>query len=206
MEDGNHPEPPSQLFACFVHEVNQPLGAIVTNGEVCLRWLKREEPQFEKAAACVQSMIDDGRRASEIVQRIRTLATASAPQQTRLEVNDVAPIVRQEVSNHGVSLRLRLAPGLPPLLGDRIQLQQVFLNLILNGIQAMADIADSPRELLIESRLDAGGFVIVSVRDAGTGIAPEHASRLFDAFFTTKRGGMGIGLAICRLIVEAHRE
>jgi signal transduction histidine kinase len=120
-------------------------------------------------------------------------------------VNDVVPLVRQEVSNHGVSLRLRLAPGLPPLLGDRIQLQQVFLNLILNGIQAMADIADSPRELLIESRLDAGGFVIVSVRDAGTGIAPEHASRLFDAFFTTKRGGMGIGLAICRLIIEAHR-
>jgi C4-dicarboxylate-specific signal transduction histidine kinase len=158
-----------ELSAYIAHEVSQPLGAIVTNGEACLRWLNREAPQCKEAAACVQSMIDEGLRASEIIRCIRTLATASTPQETRLELNDVinevVPLVRHDVSHHGVSLRLRLAPGLPPLLGDRVQLQQVFINLILNGIQAMADIADRLRELLIESRLDTSGFVTVAVRD-----------------------------------------
>jgi C4-dicarboxylate-specific signal transduction histidine kinase len=212
MEERKRAEPftlLSQPCAYIAHEVSQPLGAIVANGEACLHWLNREAPQYEEAAACVQRIIDEGRRASEIVRCIRALAATSAPQQVRLElndvVNDVVPLVRHEVSNHGVSLRLRLAPGLPPLLGDRVQLQQVFINLILNGIQAMADIANRPRELLIESRLDASGFVIVAVRDSGAGIAPEHVCRLFDAFFTTKRGGMGIGLAICRSIIEEHR-
>jgi len=212
MEEGKRAETFSllnQLGAYIAHEVNQPLGAIVTNGEACLRWLNRDTPQCEEAVACVQSVIGQALRASEIVQRIRALATASAPQMTRIELNDVVnnvvPLVRHEVSNHGVSLRLRLTPGLPALLGDRVQLQQVFINFILNGIQAMADIADRPRELLIESRLDTGGFVTVAVRDSGTGIAPEHTCRLFDAFFTTKCGGMGIGLAICRSIIEAHQ-
>ncbi|TDG04948.1 GHKL domain-containing protein [Paraburkholderia guartelaensis] len=197
-----------QLSAYIAHEVNQPLGAIVTHGEACLRWLNRETPAYEEAAASVQNIIGLGLRASEIVRSICSLATPSALQATRLELNDlvhdVMPLVRHDVSNHSVSLRLRLARGLPPLLGDRVQLQQVFINLILNGIQAMADIDDRPRELLIESCMETGGFLIVSVRDTGTGIAPEHAYRLFDAFFTTKRGGKGIGLAMCRSIIEAH--
>jgi signal transduction histidine kinase len=211
MEERKRAEPfalHSHLSACIAHEVSQPIGAIVTNGEACLRWLSHETPQIKEAAACVQSMIDEGLRAREIIRRIRTLATTFVPGETRLElndvVNDVVPLVRHEMSNHGVSLRLRLAPGLPPLLADRVQLQQVLVNLILNGIQAMADITDRPRELLIESRPDAIGCVIVAVCDSGTGIAPEHACRLFDAFFTTKREGMGIGLAICRSIIEAH--
>jgi C4-dicarboxylate-specific signal transduction histidine kinase len=212
MEEREPAEPLSLLShmgACIAHEVSQPLSAIVMNGEACLRWLNRETPQVDKAAACVQSMIDNGLRAKEIIKCIRTLATASAPQETRLQLNDVisdvVPLVRHEVFNQRISLQLRLAPGLPPLLGDRVQLQQVLSNLILNGIQAMADVTDRPRELLIESRLEAGGCMTVAVRDSGAGIAPEHAYRLFNAFFTTKRGGMGMGLAICRSIIEAHR-
>ena len=199
----------SHLGACIAHEVSQPISAIVMNGEACLRWLNREAPQIDKATACVQSMIDDGRRAREIIKCIRTLATASAPQEARLQLNDVIndaiPLVRHDLLSHGVSLQLRLAPDLPPLLGDRVQLQQVFINLILNGIQAMSDISDRPRELHIESHRDASGCMTFAVRDSGTGIAPEHACRLFNAFFTTKLSGMGIGLAMCRSIIEAHR-
>ena len=119
-------------------------------------------------------------------------------------VHDVVSLVQREVLNHGVSLRLKLASELPPLLGDRVQLQQVLINLVINGIQAMADIGDDPRELLIESRRDNDGQVIVAVQDSGTGIDPENASRLFDAFFTTKADGMGMGLSICRSIIEGH--
>ncbi|MGF6960178.1 sensor histidine kinase [Paraburkholderia youngii] len=158
---------------------------------------------FAQATASAQNIIGLGQRASEIVRSICSLATPSALQATRLELNDLVHD-GHDVSNHRVPLRLRLARGLPPLLGDRVQLQQVFINLVLNGIQAMADIDDRPRELLIESCMETGGFLIVSVRDTGIGIAPEHAYRLFDAFFTTKRGGKGIGLAMCRSIIDAH--
>jgi C4-dicarboxylate-specific signal transduction histidine kinase len=194
--------------AFIAHEVGQPLAAIVTSGEACLRWLDHNTPQPEEVRGCVERMIAEGKRASEIVQRIRSLAKGTAPQKTRLElnevVNEVVPLVQSEVLNHRVSLRLQLAPELPPLFGDRVQLQQVIINLIINGIQAMADIGHEPRELLIESRRDEDGDVIVAVQDSGTGIDPENANRLFDAYFTTKSKGMGMGLSICRSIIEAH--
>jgi PAS domain S-box-containing protein len=197
-----------ELSASVAHEVGQPLTAIVTNGEACLRWLGHRTPQPEEVRACVEHMIAEGRRAGEIVQGIRSLTKRAKPQKTRLElndvVNDVVSLVQREVLNHRVSLRLKLAPELPPLLGDRVQLQQVIINFVMNGIQAMADIGDAPRELLIESRHDNGGHVVVAVRDSGTGIDLENANRLFDAFFTTKPDGMGMGLSICRSIIEAH--
>ncbi|WP_408350710.1 trifunctional serine/threonine-protein kinase/ATP-binding protein/sensor histidine kinase [Paraburkholderia sp. RL17-337-BIB-A] len=197
-----------ELSASVAHEVGQPLTAIVTSGEACLRWLGHRTPQPEEVRACVEHMIAEGRRAGEIVQGIRSLTRRANPQKTRLElndvVNDVVSLVQREVVNHRVSLRLELAPELPPLLGDRVQLQQVIINFVMNGIQAMADIGDAPRELLIESRRDNGGHVVVAVRDFGTGIDPENADRLFDAFFTTKPDGMGMGLSICRSIIEAH--
>jgi PAS domain S-box-containing protein len=197
-----------ELSASIAHEVGQPLGAIVTSGEACLRWLGHSNPQPEEVRACVQHMIGEGRRASEIVRRIRTLTRKAAPRKTQLElndvINDVVSLVQRELLNHRVSLRLKLASDLPPLLGDRVQLQQVLINLVINGIQAMADIGDDPRELLIESHRDDDGHVVVAVQDSGPGIDPENANRLFDAFFTTKADGMGMGLSICRSIIEAH--
>ncbi|MFM0125957.1 AAA family ATPase [Paraburkholderia sp. RL18-101-BIB-B] len=197
-----------ELSASVAHEVGQPLTAIVTSGEACLRWLGHRTPQPEEVRACVEHMIAEGRRAGEIVQGIRSLTKRANPQKTRLElndvVNDVVSLVQREALNHCVSLHLKLSPDLPPFFGDRVQLQQVIINFVMNGIQAMADIGDAPRELLIESRHENGGHVVVAVRDFGTGIDPENADRLFDAFFTTKPDGMGMGLSICRSIIEAH--
>ncbi|MFM0175782.1 AAA family ATPase [Paraburkholderia sediminicola] len=197
-----------ELSASIAHEVGQPLGAIVTSGEACLRWLGRGEPQPEEVRACVQHMIGEGRRASEIVRRIRTLTRKATPRKTQLQlndvINDVVALVQREVLNHRVSLRLELDSGLPPLLGDRVQLQQVLINLVINGIQAMADIGDDSRELRVESHRDSDGHVVAAVQDSGPGIDPESANRLFDAFFTTKAEGMGMGLSICRSIIEAH--
>jgi PAS domain S-box-containing protein len=197
-----------ELSASIAHEVGQPLGAIVTSGEACLRWLGRGESQPEEARACVQHMIGEGRRASEIVRRIRTLTRKAAPRKTPLQlndvINDVVALVQREVLNHRVSLRLELDSGLPALLGDRVQLQQVLINLVINGIQAMADIGGDSRELRVESHRDSDGHVVVAVQDSGPGIDPESANQLFDAFFTTKAEGMGMGLSICRSIIEAH--
>ncbi|MFM0004945.1 AAA family ATPase [Paraburkholderia dipogonis] len=197
-----------ELSASIAHEVGQPLGAIVTSGEACLRWLGRGESQPEEVRACVQHMIGEGRRASEIVRRIRTLTRKAAPRKTPLQlndvINDVVALVQREVLNHRVSLRLELDSGLPALLGDRVQLQQVLINLVINGIQAMADIGDDSRELRVESHRDSDGHVVVAVQDSGPGIDPESANQLFDAFFTTKAEGMGMGLSICRSIIEAH--
>jgi PAS domain S-box-containing protein len=197
-----------ELSASIAHEVGQPLGAIVTSGEACLRWLGQTTPQPEEVRACVELMIGEGRRASEIVLRVRSLTKGDAPQKTRLELNDVlndvVPLVQREVLNHRVLLRLKLASELPPVLGDRVQLQQVLINLVINGIQAMADIGDDARELLIESRRDNAEHVVVAVQDSGTGIDPEHVNRLFEPFFTTKPNGMGMGLSICRSIIDAH--
>jgi signal transduction histidine kinase len=153
-------------------------------------------------------MIAEGRRASEIVLRVRSLTKGDAPRKTQLElnevVNEVVLLVQREVSNQRISLRLKLASELPHLLGDRVQLQQVLINLVINGIQAMADIGGDARDLLIETRRGGDGHVVVAVQDSGPGIDPENANRLFDAFFTTKADGMGMGLSICRSIIEAH--
>jgi PAS domain S-box-containing protein len=197
-----------ELSASIAHEVGQPLAAIVISGEACLRWLRHSTPQPEEVRTCVENMINEGRRASEIVLRVRSLTKGEAPQKTQLELNDVVnevvALVQREVVHHRIALQLRVASGLPPVLGDRVQLQQVLINLVINAIQAMADIVDNPREVLIESREDKEGHVVVAVQDCDPGIDPANANRLFEAFFTTKSNGMGMGLSICRSIIEDH--
>jgi signal transduction histidine kinase len=153
-------------------------------------------------------MIGEGRRATEIVRRIRTLARKDTGQKTPLDlndvVNDVVSLTQREVLNHQVPLRVRLAPLLPPVLGDRVQLQQVLINLVMNGMQSMEYVTGWPRELSIETSQTPEGHLLLAVRDCGSGLDMQHADRLFDAFFSTKPHGMGMGLSICRSIVEAH--
>jgi PAS domain S-box-containing protein len=197
-----------ELTASIAHEVNQPLAAIVTNGEASLRWLGRDVPQLDEVRDAVKRIISDGARASEVIWRLRALSKKTEPERVPLDLNDiiddVIPLIQREVINHGVWLRLDLAPELPPVLGDRVQLQQVIINLLINGIQAMASVTVGPRELIIRSRRHEADMVLVAVQDSGIGVAPENVARLFNAFFTTKRDGMGMGLSICRSIVEAH--
>jgi PAS domain S-box-containing protein len=197
-----------ELTASIAHEVNQPLTAIVTNGNACLRWLGRDVPDLEEAQAAVARMIRDGHRASDVIQRIRALAKHTHPQKTRLGLNEVIhevlTLADSEVRQHRVVLHTDLSTMLPPVLGDRIQVQQVLLNLIMNGIEAMQEVMDRPREMRIQSRPHEVDSVLVAVQDAGIGLDPQRMAQLFDAFFTTKPTGMGLGLSISRTIIEAH--
>jgi PAS domain S-box-containing protein len=197
-----------ELAASIAHEVNQPLAAVVTNAAACLRWLDREPANLKEARGTLQSIIKDGNRAGEVIQRVRALANKTADQKAPLDVNEVVneviSLAQRELSSHRVALRLELAPALPLILADRIQLQQVILNLVINAIEAMQPVKDRPRELVIRTRQDEASQVLVTVSDCGVGVAAENADRLFDAFFTTKSSGMGMGLSICRSIVDAH--
>ena len=197
-----------ELTASISHEVNQPLAAVVTNGQICLRLLALEEPRPDDVRTTVERIVRDANRASEVVQRIRALAKRTEPQMVSLDINDVIReailLVQREVLGHGVSLRTELASALPPVLGDRVQLQQVIINLLINGVEAMAPITDRPREIVIRSRQHDAGHVQVAVLDSGIGIDSKTAEQLFSAFFTTKPGGMGMGLSISRSIIRAH--
>jgi signal transduction histidine kinase len=182
------------------------LAAIVANGDACLRWLQRDPPDLSKAHDSVQAMISDGNRASDVVRRIRGLAKYSSPHSTLVDVNDVIEevilLVRREIMSSQVTVNLDLAQDLPTVLFDRVQLQQVIINLVVNGIQAMAENGGRPRELLIRSSHISPDKVCIAVTDTGIGINADTAKRLFEAFFTTKATGMGIGLSICRSIIE----
>jgi PAS domain S-box-containing protein len=197
-----------ELTASIAHEVNQPLAAVVANAEAGLRWLDRETPDLAAARRSVEWVINDGCRASEVIRRVRALAKKTDMEKTPLDINQVVheaiPLVQRELVRHRVSLRTELGPALPKILGDRVQLQQVIINLLMNGIEAMESITDRPRELVVRSGQDGIGQVILSVTDRGIGISAENANRLFNAFFTTKLSGLGMGLSICRSIVEAH--
>jgi PAS domain S-box-containing protein len=197
-----------ELTASIAHEVNQPLAGVVANAEASLRWLNREQPDLAAARRSVEWVISDGCRASDVIRRVRALAKKSDMENVRLELNQVVKeavaLVERELIKHRVSLRTELAPGLPEILGDRVQLQQVIINLLMNGIEAMDPITDRPRELLIQSDKNDSGQLTLSVTDSGIGISAENANRLFNAFFTTKSSGLGMGLSICRSIVEAH--
>jgi PAS domain S-box-containing protein len=197
-----------ELTASIAHEVNQPLAAVVANAEAGLRWLDRETPDLAAARRSVEWVINDGCRASEVIRRVRALAKKTDMEKAPLDINQVVheaiPLVQRELVRHRVSLRTELAPALPRILGDRVQLQQVIINLLMNGIEAMESITDRPRELVVRSGQDEIGQVILSVTDRGIGISAENANRLFNAFFTTKLSGLGMGLSICRSIVEAH--
>ena len=197
-----------ELTASIAHEVNQPLAAVVANAEACLRWLRRGTPDVDAACRSVEWIIDDGNRASEVIRRVRALANKTDIETVSLDANDlirdVIALVQRELMNHQVSLQMELAPALPMILGDRVQLQQVMINLVMNSIEAMQSVTDRPRELLIRSGQDETQQVLVGVTDSGVGISAENGDRLFNPFFTTKSSGMGMGLSICRSIIEAH--
>jgi len=197
-----------EIAASIAHEVNQPLAAVVANAEACLRWLDRGTPDLDAARRSVEWIIDDANRASEVIRRVRALANKSDVEKAPLDINDVVKeviaLVQGELVSHRVSLRMEFANALPVVPADRVELQQVVINLVMNGIEAMQSVADRPRELLIRSLQDETQQVLVSVTDCGVGISAENADRLFNAFFTTKTNGMGMGLSICRSIIEAH--
>jgi C4-dicarboxylate-specific signal transduction histidine kinase len=197
-----------ELTSSIAHEVNQPLAAVVTNGQAALRWLALEIPRLDEVRAAVERVVRDGNRASEVIQRIRTLAKKNPTLMVSLDINDVIReailLVQREVSSRGALLRTELASALPAVLGDRIQLQQVVVNLVINGVDAMASITDRPREIVIQSQPHETREVLVAVRDSGIGLDAESADRLFNAFFTTKASGMGMGLSISRSIIMAH--
>jgi PAS domain S-box-containing protein len=197
-----------QLVASIAHEVSQPLAGVMANAEACLRWLDRGTPDLNAARRSAEWMIDDGNRASEVIRRVRALANKTSIEKAPLDVNDVVRetivLVQRELISHQVLLRMELAPALPMILGDRVQLQQVIINLVMNGVEAMQPVTDRSRELVIRSHQDETQQVLVSVTDCGVGIAAENADRLFNPFFTTKSSGMGMGLSICRSIMEGH--
>jgi PAS domain S-box-containing protein len=197
-----------ELAASIAHEINQPLAGVVTNGQACLRWLGREVPDLAEARAAVERIIRDGNRAGEVIARIRALVRKAAPQRARLAINDVIAeviaLADSELRRHGVALHTDLAAALPLVLGDRIQLQQVLLNLLLNGMEAMRTVTDRPRALIVRSQPEEAAAIRVGVQDVGPGIAPQDLERIFTAFVTTKPEGLGMGLAISRSIIEAH--
>jgi two-component system, LuxR family, sensor kinase FixL len=197
-----------EMTASIAHEVNQPLAAVVTNANACLRWLARETPNLAEARDAVSRIIKEGNRASDVIGRIRALVKKAPPLKHSVDINEiileVITLSRGEVHRNLVKFGHQLSDDLPLVFADRIQLQQVILNLIMNGIEAMSGVVDRSRELHISSgRHDSNG-VLVAVRDSGKGIAPESLDHLFETFFTTKPDGMGMGLAICRSIIEAH--
>jgi C4-dicarboxylate-specific signal transduction histidine kinase len=196
------------LAASISHEVNQPLAAVVTNADACMMWLSREPPNLEEARTAVECIAQQGTRASDVVQHIRAMFTKATPERAKVQLNDVirevVTLVEGAALRNQVLLQTELAAELPATIGDRVQLEQVIVNLMLNGIEAMSNVADRPRRLVIRSQVRDTGDVLVAVEDSGVGIDPKNEKRIFDAFFTTKAQGMGMGLSISHSIVEAH--
>jgi C4-dicarboxylate-specific signal transduction histidine kinase len=196
-----------EMGVSVAHEVNQPLMAVVLNGDACLQWLAAQPPNLDEARKTVNRIIDEGTRAGEIVRRIRALSRKTAPQKIPVNlnelVNEVVSLLDREMSRNHIVLKMDLARGLPPVAGDPVQLQQVIFNLAMNGIEAMKGESSRPRELHIRTERQGTGAV-VAVEDSGPGLPPGDPELLFTAFYTTKEEGFGIGLSISRTIVEAH--
>ena len=196
-----------ELTASLAHEVNQPIAAAVTNANTCLRWLTRDHPDLEEARAAAMRIIKDGTRAAEIIKRTRLLFKKSTPERELVDVNEAVRemivLLHSEATRYSILFRTDLAADLPQVMGDRVQLQQVLMNLMMNGIEAMKDM-DGARELAIESKRGENEHILVSVSDTGVGLPPQQADQIFNAFFTTKVQGTGMGLSISRTIVESH--
>jgi PAS domain S-box-containing protein len=197
-----------ELTASIAHEVNQPLAGAVGSSTACLRWLNKDPPRLDEVRASVEAIIHDCNRASEIIARIRALANKTDTGMDELNINSVVSesieLMSRELNNHGATLTQELASGIPAIVGDRVQLQQVIINLIINGIEATEKVPDEVRTILVRSGRSLADEAFVEIQDFGTGIDPEHIDKLFDAFFTTKAKGLGMGLSISRSIVEAH--
>jgi PAS domain S-box-containing protein len=197
-----------ELTASIAHEVNQPITGVVTNAEAALRWLGAKPANLDRVREVLGEIVKDGMRAGDVLHRIRALIKKAPPRLARVDVNeavlDVTALTRTEMLKHGVSLQTQLATGLPLIEGDRIQLQQVILNLTLNAVEAMSGVDEGAREIRISTGREASNGVLVTVRDFGPGLEPKSVDRLFEAFYTTKPDGLGMGLAICRSIIEAH--
>jgi PAS domain S-box-containing protein len=197
-----------QLTGSIAHEVNQPITAMVIGAQTALRRLDRQPPDPEQVRQSLAQIVKYGTRAGEVVNRIRDLIKKAPPREELLEINvpirEVIELTRSEATMNRVSVKAELAEGLPLICGDRVQLQQVMLNLIINAVEAMSGVDDGPRELLISTGKAESGEVLVVVRDSGPGLSPATRERIFDTFYTTKAAGLGIGLSICRSIIEAH--
>jgi C4-dicarboxylate-specific signal transduction histidine kinase len=197
----------AELTASIAHEINQPLAAVVANGSAALNWLKRNPADLAAVADSITAAVQAGERAGNVIGRIRSLMTKGAPVLARVCVNEtinsVVALAQAEIKNRGVVLQCRLGRGLPPVLGDRVQLQQLVLNLVNNAIDAMAEISDRPRSLVVSTERSAD-TIVISVEDSGRGLATADLEKLFHPFYSTKPNGMGMGLSICRSIAEAH--
>jgi PAS domain S-box-containing protein len=197
-----------EISASIAHEVNQPLAAIVANGQACLRFLRRETPDLDGVRGAVEWIIKDGNRAGEVIRRVRGLLKKADTQKAPLDVNslieEVVTLLQRELTAQQVNLRLELSSAAPLIVADRVQLQQVIINLVMNGAEAMQGVTGRPRALAVHSYVDEALRVVIAVKDSGVGIPEGSADRLFDPFFSTKPAGLGMGLSICRSIIEAH--
>jgi signal transduction histidine kinase len=196
-----------ELTALIAHEIKQPLAAIVTNGDFCLRQLDSAAPELQEVREAIVEMVNDGNRASAIISRTRALLMKGASDQVALHIHElvreVIAFVRHEIDQNAISLRSEIAADLPTVLGDRVQLQQVLINVVMNSIEAMRDVTAQPREIFIRAT-EAPERVRIQVNDSGPGLDPDMADRIFEPFFTTKREGVGLGLSISRFIIESH--
>ena len=197
-----------ELTASIAHEINQPLAAVVANANACFRWLANSTPNLDEARDAISRIVRDGNRASDVIRRIRALVQKGDTEKTLLDINEViqevVSLTHSEIQKSGVVLKMNLAASLPRVSGDRIQLQQVILNLVMNGIEAMNTVTDRPGEMIIRSAAHESDKVLVAVQDSGVGIDSQNLDKIFDSFYTTKSQGMGMGLAISRSIVENH--
>jgi signal transduction histidine kinase len=197
-----------ELTASIAHEVNQPLAAVVTNGNASLRWLAADPPNLDETRAAIQRIVSEGTRASEVIARIRNLLKKGEPGAGRLTINDtvdeIVALAKSEAGLRHAVIEMDLAENLPAVTGDRVQIQQVLLNLIMNALDAMSGVADRAHVVRISTRQAGQKSLLIAVEDSGAGLDPELNDRIFDAFYTTKPEGLGMGLSISRSIVEAH--
>src|SRR5579864_8295860 len=196
-----------ELTASLAHEVNQPIAAAVTDANTCLRWLTRDQPDVEEAREAASRVVKDATRAAEIISRVRMLFKKGAPQRELVDINEIIremiTLMRSEITRNSISVRTELAEDIPQIMGDRVQLQQVLMNLMINGIDAMKEV-NGTRRLDIRSQRAENNELTVSVADTGVGLPSQHADQIFNAFFTTKLHGTGMGLRISRSIAESH--